>query len=250
MAAILAGASTAPAWIGFAGGVLAALLSTFVALRQARVNERLTRLKSELDAEVHARAVHLDRDLRAEETLARYREPLASAAFDLQSRLYNILRLGFFKKWRDGDRADDAATTTLFRIAQYFGWSEILRRDIQFLAFPQDEPTRRVAELQSQIAACFLSDSYGPPMMIWSDEQRAIGERMIVEEHNKVLCMGYASFRERCDDVFGAWADRVRADLQDESAQPRLRDLQHRLCELVEVLDPRRVRYTANLDRV
>lgn len=63
-------ASSAAAWIGFAGGVIAAVLSTFVGLR-ARVNERLTRLKSELDAEVHARAVLLDRDLRAEETLAR-----------------------------------------------------------------------------------------------------------------------------------------------------------------------------------
>jgi hypothetical protein len=246
---VVADASSAPAWIGFAGGVIAALLSTFVALRQARVNERLTRLKSELDAEVNARTVLLDRDLRAEETLARYREPLAAAAFDLQSRLYNILRLGFFAKWGDGDRADDAVLTTLFRLAQYFGWSEILRRDIQFLAFPEDEATRRVAELQSQITTCFLSHSYGTAMMVWSDEQRAIGERMIVEEHNKVLCMGYASFRGRCDEVFDAWAGRVRGDLEDATAQTRLRDVQHRLCELVETLDQRRVRYTTGLDR-
>jgi hypothetical protein len=248
-AIVVADAGSLPAWIGLASGVSAALLSTFVALRQARADERLARLKSELDAEVHARAVLLDRDLRAEETLARYREPLAAAAFDLQSRLYNILRLGFFAKWGDGDRADDAVRTTLFRIAQYFGWSEILRRDIQFLAFPEDDATRRVATLQSEIAACFLSHSYGTAMMIWSDEQRAIGERMIVEEHDKVLCMGYAGFRERCDEVFGAWAGRVRADLEDEIAQTRLREVQHRLCELVETLDQRRVRYTAGLDR-
>lgn len=139
--------------------------------------------------------------------------------------------------------------TTLFRLAQYFGWSEILRRDIQFLAFPEDEATRRVAELQSQITACFLSHSYGTAMMIWRDEQRAIGERMIVEEHNRVLCMGYASFRERCEEVFGAWARRMPADLEDETAQTRLREVQHRLCELVETLDQRRVRYTAGLDR-
>ena len=29
--------------------------------------------------------------------------------------------------------------TTLFRLAQYFGWTEILRRDIQFLSFPEDD---------------------------------------------------------------------------------------------------------------
>ena len=245
----VADASSVPAWIGLASGVIAALVSAFVALRQARVDERLARLKSELDAEVHARSVLLDRDIRAEETLSRYREPLAAAAFDLQSRLYNILRLGFFARWGDGDRAQDAVVTTLFRIAQYFGWSEILRRDIQFLAFPEDEETRRVTELQSQITACFLTHSYGTAMMIWSDEQRAIGERMIVEEHDKVLCMGYAAFRERCDEVFGAWGGRVRAELTDERGHMRLRDVQHRLCELVETLDRRRVRYGAGLDR-
>lgn len=237
----------APAWIGFAGGLIAALLSAFVALRQARADERLARLNSDLEAEVHARAVKLDQDVRAQETLARYREPLASAAFDLQSRLYNLLRLEFVAKWGEGARAEDAMTTTLFRLAQYFGWTEILRRDVQFLSFPQDEATRTVAELQSQIGRCFLSDSYGTAMMIWSDEQRAIGERMIVEEHGKILCRGYASFREHCDEVYGAWTSRVRAELVDEAAAPRLRDVQHRLCALVEALDDRHVRYTADL---
>src|SRR4051794_13649562 len=240
-----ADAATAIAWIGLAGGLIATVLSTLVALRQARVDERLARLKGDLDAEGHARAVQLDRDVRAEDTLTRYREPLAAAAFDLQSRLYNILRLGFFATWGDGDRAGDAVTTTLFRLAQYFGWTEILRRDIQFLAFPEDDATRRVAELQSRIGAGFLSDSYGTAMMIWSDEQRAIGERMIVEEHGHVLCMGYASFRECGDKVFGAWTDRVRAELEDPTGHPRLRELQHRLCELVETLDERQVRYPA-----
>jgi hypothetical protein len=248
-ALLLADASSLLAWIGLISGVIAALVSAFVALRQARVDERLARLKSELDAEVHTRTARFDRDLRAEETLGRYREPLAAAAFDLQSRLYNILRLGFFAKWGDSERSDDGVRTTLFRLAQYFGWSEILRRDIQFLAFPEDSATRRVAELQSKITGCFLTDSYGTAMMIWSDEQRAIGERMIVEEHDKVLCMGYARFREQCDDVLGAWAPRLRAEIEQESAQLRLRDVQHRLCELVETLDQQRVRYTTNLDR-
>ena len=53
-------------------------------------------------------------------------------------------------------------------------------------------------------------------MMIWSDEQRALGELMIVEQHGKVLCMG---------------------------------DAQHLLCELVETLDAHRVRYTRDLSR-
>lgn len=106
------------------------------------------------------------------------------------------------------ERSEDTTRTTLFRLAQYFGWTEILRRDIQFLSFPEAEETRQVAHLQSEIAKRFLSDAYGEELMIWSDEQRALGERMIVEEHGKVLCMGYAAFRERCEVAFAPWAAR------------------------------------------
>jgi hypothetical protein len=237
------------AWIGFAGGVIAALVSAFVALRQSRMSERLTLLSHELDAEVNRQAALFDRELRAEEVLARYREPLAAAAFDLQSRLYNILRLDFFSKFGNGERGEEALRTTLFRLAQYFGWTEILRRDIQFLSFPEDDETRRVADLQSEIAKRFLSDDYGPTLMIWGDEQRALGELMIVEEHGKVLCMGYASFRDRCDDTFAAWRERLRNEVTQKLARARLRDAQHLLCELVETLDTRRVRYTQDLGR-
>lgn len=244
-----AGADAA-AWIGFAGGIAAAGLSTIVALRQAKMSERLARLNHELDVEVQRRITLLDRDLRAEEVLTRYREPLAAAAFDLQSRLYNILRLGFFDKFGDGHpRSEDALRTTLFRLAQYFAWTEILRRDIQFLSFPEDHETRRVAELQSEILKGFLIDSHGPKLMIWADEQRAIGEQMIVEEHGKVLCMGYANFREQCDTTFAPLRERLRTELHEESARVRLRDVQHLLCDLVETLDAKRLRYAQDLER-
>jgi hypothetical protein len=239
----------AAAWIGFAGGVVATVVSAVVALRQARMAESLARLNADLEAEVNRRAVMLDRTLNAEDVLTRYREPLAAAAFDLQSRLYNVLRLGFFAKFGDGERAEDAVTTTLFRLAQYFGWTEILRRDIQFLSFPEDDDTRKVAQLESDIARCFLSDGYGFALMIWSDEQRGIGERMIVEQQGRILCMGYGAFREQCDDVFAGRRERLRAELFEEPAQVRLRDVQHLLCELVETLDPRRLRYTRDLER-
>jgi hypothetical protein len=239
----------AASWIALAGGIIATAVSALVAVRQSRTDERLARLNHDLDAEVNRRTALFERDLRADEVLTRYREPLAAAAFDLQSRLYNILRLEFLAKFGTGARGEDALRTTLFRLSQYFGWTEILRRDIQFLSFPEDEDTRRVAQLQSDIAKCFLSDDYGPALMIWSDEQRAIGERMIVEEHGKVLCMGYATFRERCDDAFAPWRERLCNELADESAQERLRDVQHLLCELVETLDKRRVRYTGALTR-
>jgi hypothetical protein len=227
----------AAAWIGFAGGLIAAVVSAIVAVRQSRV-----------EAEVQEHLMRLERDLRAEEVLKRYREPLAAAAFDLQSRLYNILRQDFLGKFGTGRFADEAMWTTLFRIAQYFGWTEILRRDIQFLSFPEDEATRRVAMLQSEIARQFLSDEPGHALMIWNDEQRGLGERMILSEDGKVMCIGYSAFREH-EDAFRPWRRRIEEGLKDPASAGRLREVQHRLCDLVESLDERRVRYTRDLDR-
>ena len=238
------------AWIGLAGGVIATLVSALVALRQQRQNAELAKLTGDLQAEVDARKLLLERELHAEEILKRYREPLAAAAFDLQSRLYNILRLDFFAKFGgDHERCATAEETTLFRLAQYLGWSEILRRDIQFLSFPEATDTRRVIELQTAIAKRFGTSDDHPGLMIWTDEQRAIGERMIVEEHGSVLCMGYARFDEEYPTRLAPWCERLRAELQSESGWPRLRDLQHLLCDLVETLDARRMRYTQDLER-
>jgi hypothetical protein len=224
----------AAAWIGLAGGVFAAVLSAWVALRQAKMAQRVA---------------DLERAERAEAVLKRYREPLAAAAFDLQSRLYNILRMEFFEKFGGGERSDEALASTLFRLAQYFGWSEILRRDIQFLSFPEDEDTKNVADLQSEIADRFLTDDYGHALMFWKDEQRALGELMIVEEHGTVLCMGYARFRNDRDGAFGPWLTRLRREFPETGAQERLREVQHLLCKLVETLDSRKLRYRQDLSR-
>jgi hypothetical protein len=238
------------ALIGVAAGVIGTLSSAVVALRQSRVSERLARLNSELETERHERIAHVDRHMRAEDVLTRYREPLAAAAFDLQSRCYNILRLNFLGKFDNGhERHPEAQTTTVFRFAQYFGWAEILRRDIQFLSFPEADDTRRVAQLQSAITRCLASSKDDAPLMIWADEQRAIGERMIVRENDQVLCMGYARFCDEYDPRFAALCKRLLDDLPDPSSRQRLRDLQHLLCDLVETLDTRRVRYTEDLDR-
>jgi hypothetical protein len=227
-------ASSTPAWLGFASGIFATLIGVALAVRQSRTNGDLERLKRSLEAEA-----------RAEEVLTRYREPLAAAAFDLQSRLYNILELEFFDNFGEPHpRSEEALRTTLFRMAQYFGWTEILRRDIQFLSFPEAEATQRVTELQRKIAKSFLTDDYGEELMIWGDEQRAIGELMIVEEHDKVLCMGYARFRKECSGVFAQWRAQLRDDLIGEASHARMCEVQHLLCDLVETLDDKRVRYS------
>lgn len=245
--------------IEFAGGVIATLASVGVAVRQslearrlARLNGELqgdlARLDSDLEIERGERAALLARRLNAEDVLTRYREPLAAAAYDLQSRCYNIVKLDFFGKFHSGhERFGEAQTTTLFRFAQYFGWTEILRRDIQFLSFPEDEDTRCVAQLQSSIARRLAASDDDESLMVWADEQRAIGERMIVHEHDKVLCLGYARFCDEYDARFAPLCRRLLDDLADPSSVARLRDVQHLLRDLVATLDKRQMRYTTEI---
>jgi len=237
-------------WLSFAGALIAALISAAVALRQSRTDERVAQLNADLQTEVHRRNALIDREFDAEAVLARYREPLAAAAYDLQSRLYNILTMDFFVRHGEPTgRMDEALRTTLFRLVQYFGWTEILRRDIQFLSFPTDDSTREVAALQLKITRCLLTDDYGLAMMIWSDQQRALGEQMIVSDNGKLRCMGYAGFCECSEARFGQWTERLRSELRADEAQERLRDLQHQLCDLVEALDPKQLRYSEYLKR-
>lgn len=86
-------------------------------------------------------------------------------------------------------------------------------------------------------------------MMIWSDQQRALGEQVIVREDGKLRCLGYAGFCAQWDDGFSEWGQRLRAELAGDEARPRLRDLQHHPCDLVEALNPDRLRYTEFLKR-
>jgi hypothetical protein len=246
----------ASAWIGAIGGVCATLASVGVALRQTREARRLAilnsgleadmaRLNSDLEAERHERIALKDRELNAEDVLTRYREPLAAAAMDLQSRCYNIVSLRFFERFGgEHERSAEALTTTMFRFAQYFGWTEILRRDVQFLSFPEDEDTRKVARLQSAVARRLALSDADEPLMLWTDEQRAIGERMIVQEGDRSYCMGYARFCDEYDDRFASLCARLRTDLTDPAAAPRLRDAQRLLCELVSTLDKQHLRYS------
>ena len=95
----------------------------------------------------------------------------------------------------DADREAEALNSTLFRLAQYFGWTEILRREVEFLQFSEDEETRAAWEALTLVSRAFASDRYaeGTSFMLWAEEQRGIGERMIVTDGATSRCIGYAT---------------------------------------------------------
>jgi hypothetical protein len=177
----------------------------------------------------------------AGKVLQQHREPLLGAAFDLQARLYNILRLQFVEKWiadPGPGRRTQAIDSTLYVFAQFFAWMEIIRREIHVLRFSRDGKTREIAHVIDRIEETFLADSYGSQFMLWRIEQRGIGERMIQRDGNALGCLGYASFLTQRSSM-QEWLAPLEGALLElgDGGRRRLTDLQHLLVELVRRLD-------------
>jgi hypothetical protein len=248
-------------------GLIAAGASLAVALWSAWVSQRtqaherassreLEQFKAESNREVEVLKADLqdraDRDRRDREsqaTLSLYREPLTAAAFELQSRIYNIIELHFLQEYAQpgGERVEDAIKSTLFKFAQYFGWREILRNEIHFLRFPEESETRAVGELLASIDEAFNDDELGPAFMLWRDEQRALGELMVVRGAGPRTLLGYFDFFElyETNPYMRRWFARLEQALRDGVAanDDRLAVVQRLLRQLVMRLDPNGLQY-------
>ena len=100
-----------------------------------------------MEADLAAQKAEADRRAETERMARKYGEPLGRAAYDLQSRIYNIIKSDFLNlHLKNGDRRTRlyAIRNTLFVIAQYFAWTELVRREIQFIDLGTDEETRRL----------------------------------------------------------------------------------------------------------
>jgi hypothetical protein len=220
--------------------VLTAVIASIASLAVALVSARMARQGQRESAQD-------EREAEADQVLSRYRQPLTSAAFDLQSRLRNILANNFLGNYagNEVERKLDAIHSTLFRLAQYFAWTEILRQESQFLDLREPEKTRSVSELQRGIAWTFASDDYGKEFMLWIDEQRGIGEMMISRAEGHTRCLGYATFSRNYEAEASRWLKQFEKDLVGGRAPQsrRLEEVQHLLCQLVRKLDPEGLRY-------
>ena len=111
------------------------MLSSVVALARSTISVWSART-AWLQNELEERRRQASKEELVEEVMSRYREPLR-AAFDLQSRIYNIVGQGFLHRYLqlgDPPNQEYACRNTMFVVAEYLGWvMEILRRGVQFL---------------------------------------------------------------------------------------------------------------------
>jgi hypothetical protein len=186
--------------------------------------------------------------------MGRVRDPVLWAAFDLQSRVYNIVVQQFFRVYlTDGseEQRTYAERNTLFLFAQYLAWVEIVRRSVHFLDLGGTKENREVVDHFSKISSVLNSDGF-PDLLfcIFRGDQRAIGEVMIEVTHDgELACICYAEFcaRMAADVVFAKWFEGLGADIDHMASarqpHPRLVRLQDCLMDLINFLDPECVRF-------
>src|SRR5215212_4374863 len=116
--------------------------------------------------------------------LDRYRRPLLASAVELKRRIGNI-QTGEFLSHLDsgGRRSEIALSSTLHRIASYLGWREELARQLTHLQYANDDQTKEVMRLLENVSTTWSSSGIDnvdgtPRLMLWKDEQRAIGGLM------------------------------------------------------------------------
>ncbi len=234
--------------------ITVSLISAAVALISVYLSTRAARGTARLNHEFEMAKSRATKEQLVEELMSKYREPLVRASFDLQSRIYNIIKNRFLVRYGGQGRGHErsyARENTLFLFAEYFGWVEILRRDVQFLDLGDVGRNRALVERLEKISDSFADDRKirDPTFRIFRGEQRALGELMIPKQEDagslsRRACIGYAEFRARLreDPEFAAWFRPVGEDVgalteDDGHSYERLTKLQHALVDLITFLD-------------
>jgi hypothetical protein len=233
--------------------ILALLLSVGSVVVTGLFSIRTQRLAHQLDAERETRQ-EVQSALKAAE---RVYEPLAQAAAELQSRIFNIVETGWIgMQKRYESHGDYAAASTAFLFAHYFGWIEARR---QAVLSSSGEGGRDIAvqRLIDDVLKTLRRSEDSEAFLFFTTEQRAIGELMLTWETIPETGVrlphvaGYASFvdRYRHDEAFRAWFAPIDTGmtLVAQGDVRRLVDIQRSLVALIDELDPKR-RYTAGFD--
>jgi len=232
--------------------IVVALISGGVSLAAATISllsaRNVARLNSELEEQRRVRT----KQEQADELRSRYRDPLLGAVFDLQSRLFNIVAKDFLVRYCRGEDESSrayAVENTLYVLAEYLGWVEIIRREIQFLDLGEELANRRWVATLERVRDTLARDDIDATLRLFRGEQRAIGELMTVavdgpEGGRPLECRGYASFVvQRQQPDFARWFERLQADVELLAREPnghleRPILLQDALVDVLDVLDP------------
>jgi hypothetical protein len=207
---------------------------------KAKTDEELEKVRYELNAAVRQE----DRTLAAREVLDRYRRPLLASAVQLARRIENIRHRSFLAYLASNDhRSEVALKSVLYRFAAYLGWRELLSRELTYLDFQDSTQTKDVLGLLDDVRTKFSSSRFDivhgrPRLMLWTEEQSAIGGLMLSTEGTPGV-IGFERFFNQYEDNFSLWLASFEQDLKvpEIVSSTRLREVSTSLDALLRKLD-------------
>lgn len=226
--------------------VVSVVLSGYMSVRQQKISHRLRVEEGRREKEESALAA-----------AQRVYEPMAQAAAELQSRIYNIVENDWVTLTKRYEGHGDYPTrSTAFLFAHYFGWVEARRQsvlDSSGKGGRDDTVQNLIDDIQKIMRRGDDSEGFS----FFSAEQRAIGELMffweVIPDSGLRIphVLGYAAFSTRYegDTEFRKWFTPVDAGIARvaEGDVSRLVDIQGALVHLILELDPNQ-RYTTGYD--
>jgi hypothetical protein len=228
---------------------LASVLATFVSVFNARQTSQSATEIKKLEYRLQSRREQEQRDLQTRDLMDRYRVPLVHSAYDFQSRLFNIVAGRFLKVYLAADQ-EFAVNSTLFAVAEFLGWQEVIRREVRFLDQGGVEQNQALTAHLDAVRDSLASDAIpNAKFRLFRHQQRAIGELMVRAnaggDRDSSECMGFAEFSRHMaakDDNFVRWFAQLQEDIINLACSPasehRLIVLQGALIDLVRLLDP------------
>lgn len=205
----------------------------------------------------------------------KYREPIVLAAVDLCRRLHEVCTLhpadyldsellSMTPKVEKSNSARDSyfrqymLLSTIYRLCAFLGWLENYRNEIVFFRSSGERNNQRLeaelANVRADIADGRLNNALNwsewTDSLIFREEQRAIGESMIIQSNGGKSIIGYGKFVEMMQDTSSPsshrWVDAAARFFLDpvefqDFRLVRYQRLVVHLVSLIEVLDNRRV---------
>ena len=238
--------------------VLAAIIAAAVALISAIITVLGQSRSKKLEHRLLKERESESKEREFAEIVSKYSKPILRSAIDLKRRLESyIVGDGLVTYYNRTERDREyTINNTLFLIAEYFCWVEILYQQIQFLDVGLEEQNQNLNDYLREVNLAFMADINDSndgvdfPFRIYKGEQRAIGEIMMknfVNSDNQTLgSIGYAEFLQRLEEPeFSKWFAKFKNDLIKNAKEPhkydkRLTKIHNALLGLINILDEER----------
>lgn len=241
-----------------------------------------------LKEQFFARSLELWKERRSIDSIyRRYRDPLFLSAVELASRLHEVtgeyghVYRGSELLTADAPLQQDNTVhdlhfrkykliSTIYRLCAFLGWLELYRQDLVFLDTAENartnELSRSVDAIRGDLADGHLNEAPNweewKDVLLFREEQRAVGEAMIETRDGVRRVIGYAQFCEELSNngTRGTWIRAAAAFLmdpdpnRDDFREVRIRRLIIHLTLFADRLHPARLddwlrKSSANLAR-